>query len=42
MKKHLVHDLKDFAYKVQERYSKKNRARNFNNETFEVDEIIHM
>tara|TARA_Y100000592_G_scaffold8339_1_gene11760 strand:- start:32 stop:355 length:324 start_codon:yes stop_codon:yes gene_type:complete len=42
MKKHLVHDLKDFAYKVQERYSKKNRAGNFNNETFEVDKIIPM
>ena len=31
MKKHLVHDLKEFAHKVQERYSKKNRAGNFNN-----------
>lgn len=40
MNKQVAKELKDFTDVVCERYSKKDRANNFNNETFEVQEII--
>ena len=41
MNKQVAIELKGFTNEVCERYSNKNRANNFNNETFEVQEIIH-
>ena len=40
MNKEVAKELKIFTDVVCERYSKKDRANNFNNETFEVQEII--
>ena len=40
MNKQIAKELKIFTDQVCERYSKKDRAKNFNNETFEVQEII--
>jgi hypothetical protein len=40
MNKHIAKELKGFTDEVCNRYSNKNRANNFNNETFEVQEII--
>ena len=40
MNKQVAIELKGFTNEVCERYSNKNRANNFNNETFEVQEII--
>jgi hypothetical protein len=40
MNKQVAKELKDFTDIICERYSKKDRANNFNNETFEVQEII--
>ena len=40
MNKEVAKELKIFTDVVCERYSKKDRTNNFNNETFEVQEII--
>jgi|TARA_R110002096_G_scaffold373921_2_gene567477 hypothetical protein len=40
MNKQVAKELKIFTDVVCERYSKKDRTNNFNNETFEVQEII--
>jgi len=40
MNKQVAKELKVFTDVVCERYSKKDRANNFNNETFKVQEII--
>lgn len=40
MNKQVAIELKGFTDEVCERYSNKNRANNFNNETFKVQEII--
>jgi len=40
MNKQVAKELKMFADDVCSRYSKKDRANNFNNETFSVQEII--
>ena len=40
MNKEIAIQLNKFAKEVCERYSNKNRANNFNNETFEIQEII--
>jgi hypothetical protein len=42
MNKQLAQELDSFAQDVARRFSKKSRAGNFNNETFEVDSIIPM
>ena len=40
MNKQVAIELKSFTDEVCQRYSNKNRVNNFNNETFEVQEII--
>lgn len=40
MNKHLSLELRDKAKEIADRYSKKNREGNFNNESFAVSEII--
>jgi|TARA_R100000935_G_scaffold57609_1_gene91967 hypothetical protein len=40
MNKQVAKELKIFTNKVCDRYSNNNRANNFNNETFKVQEII--
>ncbi len=40
MNKQIAKELKTFTEDVCNRYSNKNRANNFNNETFKVQEII--
>ena len=42
MKKDIAKELEGFAIIVQNRYSKKDRAGNFNNEVFKIEEIIPM
>ena len=40
MNKQIAKELKEFSIIVKNRYSHKDRANNFNKETFEVQEII--
>jgi hypothetical protein len=40
MNKLIAKELKQFAEVVCDRYSQKNRSKNFNNETFNIQEII--
>lgn len=40
MNKQVAKELKDFTETVCDRYSQKDRSKNFNNETFTVQEII--
>lgn len=40
MNKLVAKELKIFAETVCDRYSQKNRSKNFNNETFSIQEII--
>jgi hypothetical protein len=40
MNKLVAKELKTFAETVCDRYSQKNRSKNFNNETFSIQEII--
>ena len=42
MKKDIAKELEEFALVIRDRYSNKQRAGNFNNETFEMEEIIPM
>ncbi len=40
MNKQIANELKDFAKDIAKRFSIKEREGNFNNETFNVDEVI--
>ena len=40
MNKQIANELKDFAEDIARRFSHKEREGNFNNETFEVQEVI--
>ncbi len=40
MNKQIANELKDFAEDIARRFSNKEREGNFNNETFEVEEVI--
>ena len=40
MNKQIANELRDFAEDVARRFSNKEREGNFNNETFEVEEVI--
>ena len=40
MNKQIANELKDFSEDIARRFSNKEREGNFNNETFEVEEVI--
>lgn len=42
MNKSIAQELSEYVQTIAERYSQKSREGNFNNETFELDEIIPM
>ena len=42
MNKSIAQELDEYVQTIADRYSQKDRAGNFNNETFELDEIIPM